>query len=103
LKFKILYIQNEEIKEKDFETKEHLDEYYINSFYEDFVYSCKKVLKLQVLSIIPLKDDDVPDSKNLYVSGNLRKVFDFDLKEWLEKIFEGREVVYKNNQFRRIR
>lgn len=103
MKFKVLYIRNEKVIEKDFITKTEIDKYYLKSFYKDFCYTCKKLLQIQILAMVLYNEDDNPDDEELFVTNSLRKYGNLDLKDWLQNIFKLREIVYKGNTFRRIK
>jgi len=101
LEFKITFLKENKLCEKIIKTDLVIDEYYLESFYRDFAYNCKRELNIQVLIIIPIIDNKFVD-KNIYVTDSFRRVGDFDIKVWLENLYPGRKVVYKDNCFRRI-
>lgn len=96
MQFRIVYIQDETLRDEIFTFSEELPVNYLNSLYEDFVIGCRKN-KIQLVVMIPIIDGVL--STECYITKSFRFYKDFDLNMWLMTTFSAYELIFKNDRF----
>ena len=102
MQFRILYIRNEELRDRfiDFDESISVDRRYLRSLYEDFNYNCRKS-EVQLVAMIPIIEGE--PSTECYITCAFRYFKDFDLVVWLTEVFNNYEIIFRNDRFHRFK
>ena len=100
MEFRILFLRNSELLEKDITLPySSIPDRYLNDVYNDFKESCHKI-GVQLICMVPIING-IPNT-NCFIANSFRYYFGFDLNEWLSWVFPDETIVFKGDKFDRF-